>query len=117
MDKIHRLVNLLRHDVVIHVDGQEPITIEPWVRPENAIRVEIFDPPLGDFEGIPLHGRERYGRITDGFLPPREEGTIYIVPQHVCKAFPDRDDLAHPDSKIFSRSREVAACRRLRLNR
>lgn len=113
---IDRIINLLDHDVVVEVEGRQPITVRPCIYPEHALRIEIIDPPIGEFLGIPLRGRRRYGRMKAGYLPPPTPGMIYIVPQYVCQAFPDRDDLAYPDGKVYDDDGRIIACRWLRLN-
>lgn len=112
MDEIKRIVNRTGHIInIIDKEGKTILSIPS----SGMIRVNILpDDPVLTVLGVPFKQRRVYG-TEDVELPPKIDGYIYIVSQHVANAFPQRKDLCYPDEKVKEDDR-VIGCRFLRLN-
>ena len=85
---------------------------------KGRLRVEILpDDPVVTILGVPFKHKQKYE--TKGIaLPQRRQGIIYIVPQHVWNACPDRDDFCYPGDKVRANGNgRILGCHFLRLNR
>lgn len=87
--KIKKIVNLTPHGVrLVYEEKVLEISPEPTpLRLESHSEVSgVLE--YGDYQ-IPVF-QVRFG--APNWVPPKEEGTIYIVSLLACQAFPDRDD-------------------------
>lgn len=90
------IVNLTPHAVTVEdVHGVVRI-IEP-TKPAARVRMDP-GPEVTKVNDIPVHGPHVFAGIVN--LPPRREGTIYIVSQltaiAVSALYPGRDDVVYP---------------------
>lgn len=113
MDAIKKVENHCDHVIVILDDNNEELVSFPS---KGKLRVEILpDDPVTEILGVPFRHKQRYDTKSVA-LPPRRPGMIYIVPQHVWNACPDRDDFCYPGDK-YRVNGKVIGCHYLRLNR
>lgn len=106
MRHLYRHIDAVDHEVNFEIPGQFGEGISVRILP---------DVPVAEIMGIPIHERLKYD--TSGTeLPPEQDGVLWIVPKHVCDAFPDRHDLAYPDRQVREGNRIVGS-EILRLNR
>lgn len=87
-----KLINLTSHSIVIYKEDGTQITIPPS---GMTLRLNEHDILIGNIDGIPLIRRT----YSINNLPPREEGTIYIVSSIALAFVPeDRIDIVAPDT-------------------
>lgn len=113
--KILKIKNLTPHGVrIINKDGKVAITFpsEGSLR-LSSTRVRESTLTLSDGVEIPIT-KTSFGGIDS--LPPKEEGTIYIVSSLVCQACPDRPDFYIPDDTIRDENGVIIGCRSLSRN-
>ena len=111
-----KLVNLTPHPIAIYASGDdwtaEPVAV---IAPSGTV-ARIVDIDLGWGEGpydggsFPITHRE-YGRLEG--VPPREEGTQYIVSLVAALAAQGRDDLLAPFGEVRNDSGTMVGCRAL----
>lgn len=91
------------------VDGDEAASL-PAAGP--AIRLTESSAPAGrirvDGHDIPV---VTMGYGTSDDLPDPRPGTVLVVSQLVCRAYPDRDDLVFPIDLVRNGSGDVVGCR------
>ena len=99
-----KFVNLHRKDVVIKSDSG---SVRVIARGHDYFNVEEDREELTSMDGVPVTD---VVYKTRGKLPPRELGTVYIVPRVVAGRNPGRDDLFIPDM-ITDRSNGEIVCK------
>ncbi len=114
--KIKKIKNLTPHEVtLVGEDGKVIATFpsEGVLRlPQTTLRVGTLKVD-GDGIEIPVT-KTTFGGIDQ--LPPKEEGTIYIVSALTCQAAPDRDDFFIPDQTVRDEHGRIIGCRALSRN-
>ena len=85
------IINCCRHPIVLYGFGLlEPSGIAPRVVREQE--------EIGEIAGVPLYRFTETGGVEG--LPPRRNGTFYVVPAIVKRAAPGREDLVVPLRKM-----------------
>lgn len=91
------LVNCCGHDIDIMTTEGKIVSIPPG---ESMVRLVIIDDIVDNFDtrdGAIQIRRQRYR--DSKLLPPRIEGTLYIVPRQVALVYAGtRDDFIYPDT-------------------
>lgn len=114
--KIKKIKNLTPHEVtLVGEDGKVIATFpsEGVLRlPQTTLRVATLKVE-GDGVEIPIT-QTSFGGLEQ--LPPKEEGTIYIVSSLVCQAAPHRGDFYIPDQTVRDERGRIIGCRSLSRN-
>lgn len=103
-----KLVNLtpLPHPVVVvGANGVVVLTAPPS---GTILRLSEITVPVGEIQGVPV---VRKTLDPAAGLPPREEGTFYIVSLPVAQAT-RREDFLVPDDLVRDQEGRVLGCRR-----
>jgi hypothetical protein len=98
------IVNLTPHAINLVRDGQVVETIHPS---GTIARVSMTTEIVGQINGFEVR-KNTYNEVVD--LPPREEGTIYIVSALVAQAAKDRYDLVVPDGSVRDADGRIIGC-------
>ena len=85
------LVNLTPHKIVIRLEGQPDITIEPTA---PAARMAVKSVATTAIEGIPV-SRQEFGKVEN--LPEPTAGVIFITATLIAQAV-KRADVVSPDT-------------------
>jgi len=111
MKKVKKIINLTPHAVVLQDQSGRTLTIAPS---GVVARAKVNEEQIGSIEceglEIPVL-RNSYGEAEN--LPPREEGTIYLVSSLAAQAAKDRDDLYVPARPIRDGQGRIIACQAL----
>lgn len=95
--KKYKIVNLTHHDVrIITHKGEEFL----FKKTGLSVRCNIDMIKTDPINGIPCKFKDIYN--VESTLPPREEGTLYLVSSMVLDSNPERDDLISPDTSRHS---------------
>jgi len=101
-----KIVNLLGRDIVFFLEKGS-------ARYMSREKLEVKDVEererLGEINDIPVN---RIHLKEKAQLPEPDEGTVYIVPRNIARAYPERDDLYVPGS-IMMDNKHVLGCREL----
>ncbi|RLF66767.1 MAG: hypothetical protein DRN30_01515 [Thermoplasmata archaeon] len=113
--KIKKIKNLTPHEVTLVGEDGKVIATFPS---EGLLRLSqkterVGTISVGDGVEIPIT-ETTFGGIEA--LPPREEGTIYIVSALTCQAAPDRDDFYIPNQTVRDENGRIIGCRSLSRN-
>ena len=103
-----RFINLTPHPVVIFTDNDR-VKIPPS---GVVIRLKEIKEKIGTVNGVPIF-RKKMVAEEGAFLPPQEEGTLYIVSLPVALAFRERQDFVIPDDLVRDNEGRVIGCRAL----
>ena len=99
-----KIVNFTPHEVrLVDGDGKEIASFPS----QGVIRLAEKREKIGNMDGIPIFKKEFVGSE----LPPKEEGTYYIVSLPVAQAFPERDDFLVPDQLVRDEKGRVIGAR------
>ena len=110
-----KLKNYTPHDVNIHLENGEKITVCPE---ENPIRLEEKSEEIGvlmaarpclTYSCIPLFKK----RFLSGSLPEQEDGVGLIVSLAVAQEFTERKDLFVPNEIIRDEKGRILGCKSL----
>lgn len=102
-----KIINLTPHPVVVVGANNNEVVLT--VPPSGTVlRLPEVIAPAGEIQGVPI-----VRKVLDpaAQLPPREEGTFYIVSLPVAQAA-RRDDFLVPDDLVRDEKGQVIGCRR-----
>lgn len=100
-----KLVNLTPHPVVVVGANGVVLTVPPS---GTVLRLPEITVPAGKIQGVPVV-RKTLDPAAE--LPPREEGTFYIVSLPVAQAA-RREDFLVPDDLVRDQEGRILGCRR-----
>lgn len=111
-----KLVNLTPHPVAIYADGDDWTAPPTTVLPPSGVVARVVDTDLGWHQvahdaGEVLVTHREYGRLEG--VPPRKEGTQYVVSLVAALAARGRDDLLAPYGEVRNESGTMVGCRAL----
>ena len=85
------LVNLTPHKIVVRLEGQPDITIEPTAPAARVAVKSVAAPAIG---GVPV-ARQEFGKVEN--LPDQTDGTVFITSTLIAQAV-KRADVVSPDT-------------------
>lgn len=92
-----KFLNLTPHPVKVYDEvGTLVLDLAPAPNMRTP-RVMQVNEKAGDVEGVPVF-KPTFGAVTN--LPPKQDGTIYIVSRMVKQAVPDRADVLCPGAPL-----------------
>lgn len=106
--RIHMaFVSLVPHSLTVLLASGEQMVIEPSGSVARCSQREEF---VRELDGVHVT-RQVFGDVEG--LPPREEGTFFIVSRLVASAAPERDDLLIPGPLVRDGKGVVVGCKGL----
>ena len=112
--EIKKIKNYTPHDInIVGEDGKVIITFPS----EGQVRLSQTTEQVGSVEcdGVKIPITKTVFGEAEG-LPPREEGTIYIVSSLTAQAYPERDDFFIVDQCVRDEKGKIIGCRSLSKN-
>jgi len=105
------LVNLTSHPIYLITDDQEPIRCIFPSKLYGELRLQQHTARLTVHAGMPIYGVTTLAQPTSrSELPPRIEGTLYIVSRLVADVLRDRDDFVFPYRLVRDSNGQVTGC-------
>lgn len=102
-------INLTPHQISIVRDDESVLIVPPS---GTVCRVTTTRTPVDTIDGVVIY-RTAFGKID--YIPPKIDGTMYIVSALVKAALPSRYDIVSPGDLVRDDGGNVIGCKGLTL--